>query len=317
MGIIIDAHLHVVPCFCGMRNEMFIHGERYGKLRRGRLGKWRRSAKRGPYRFMPPSFESSTVSPEVALEYMDWVGVEKAVLLQAPMYGDHNEYLSELVCKYPDRFVAFAIVDPREGNLAVEKLEFAAKELGLVGIKLEPPDTPFYLDDTRYEAYWNKVAELNLLVGVDLGWDPPENPYSFQLDRLERVVQKYPNLTFIVLHLGVSELWDLKQDYPFPVLQKTLELKRYPNVWFELSGLQEFAEEEEYPYPRAQKIVEVAVEKVGAERLIWGTDFPGILIFCTYEQCLNLIRNHCNFLSTREKELILGENALKVYRFKE
>ncbi len=318
--VTVDAHVHVYPCISGKRNEMLCTSEFYGKLRRGLKGEWRPGGKRGLIQFAPPSFHPNYVSPEMMLGYMEWANIDKAVLLQAPMYGDHNEYLSEIVKKFSNKFVSYGLVDPRDGEKALKYLNYI-KEMGHVAVKLEVPDIPFWLDDEKYTAFWHTIQELDLICGVDLGWDPESNPYNYQIDRLEKVITKYSNITFIIMHLGVSYLTDLKQQYPFPILQKTLSLEQYHNVWFELSGLQEFCEDEkpprnEYPFPRAQEIVQATVEKVGSEKMIWGSDFPGILPYCSYPQTVNLIKYYCDFLSEKEKKFILGENALKVYRFK-
>ena len=48
---------------------------------------------------------------------------------------------------------------------------------------------------------------------------------------------------------------------------------------------------------------------------LWGSDVPGILCRVTYRQAVDILREHCPFLSSRGKNLILGENALGVYRF--
>jgi len=315
---IVDAHAHVYPFIAGKRNEMLCSGEWYGKIRRGSKGNWRPGGRRGLVQFAPPSFHPNYVSPEMLIEYMKWAGVNRAVLLQAPMYGNHNEFLAEVAKAYGNKFVSYGLADPRHENTGLEELEHV-KSLGHIGIKLEVPDQPFWLDEEKFHPFWKKVQELGLICGIDLGWDPPANPYNFQLERLDNVVRRFPEITFVIMHLGVSYLTDTDQKYPFPILQRTLGLAKYPKVWFELSGLQEFCEDEkpprnDYPFPRAQEIVRATVERVGAERVIWGTDFPGILVYCTYPQTLNLIRYYCDFLSEKDKELILGRNAMRVYK---
>lgn len=314
--MIVDVHMHVIPALYGIRNEMIIHAVPHGKAFRSERGKWRTGWPRDAYRLMPPAFESSTVSPEVVLEYMDWGGVDKAVLMQSAMYGQFNEYLAQVVEKHPDKFVAFAFVDPRKGNEALEELEFVA-DLGLVGVKLEPPDMPFYIDDEKYTSFFEKASDLGMLIAIDLGWNPSDDEYNFQIDGFENLAKRYPDATFLLVHLGVSYLWDPKQKYPYPHLQRSLELAQYPNVWFDLTGLEEFAPEEEYPYPRAQDIVKVTVDAIGVDRLVWGTDFPGILVLSTYPQCVGLIPNNCDFLTAEEKAKIMGENALRLYPFAE
>ena len=53
------------------------------------------------------------------------------------------------------------------------------------------------------------------------------------------------------------------------------------------------------------------VERVGAERLVWGTDMPFQNRFCTYRQSKDWIAkpDYCPFLTDRQRELILGGAA--------
>jgi len=303
---IVDIHMHCIPFFCGFKNgEWIMRSGKYGKVR----------LKKGvEERWMPPSFVNSNTDPEMLIEYMDWVGVDKAVLLQAPCYGDHNEYIAEVLEKYPDKFIAgFAVIDPREDiEKIIARVEYTIGELNFKGVKFEPPDTPFWLDDSKYDLLWEKIIELDCFLALDLGLDK-ESPYSFQLEQLKSVVRKFPSLKLIVLHLGWSKLWDREQKYPFPILQDTLSLAKYSsNVWFGLSSIQEM-EEGEYPYPRTQEIIKAAFETVGSDKLLWGSDFPSILRWCTYKQALDLVKEHCDFLGEKDKRLILGENAIKLF----
>jgi predicted TIM-barrel fold metal-dependent hydrolase len=311
----VDVHVHVIPALNGFRNEMILYGVPYGKAYRSRRGNWRTGWDRGPYRLMPPSFESSTVSPEVLLEYLEWAEVNKAVLMQSAMYGQFNEYLAGVSKKYSDKFVAFAFVDPRAGDKAIEELEYVA-QLGLIGIKLEPPDMPFLIDDPKHEAFFRRASELGLIISIDLGWNPSDDVYNFQIDGFEHLARQLPEAKLVLVHLGVSYLWDLAQTYPYPHLQRSLQLAKYPNVWFELAGLEEFSPGEEYPYPRSRDILKVTVDTIGVDRLMWGSDFPGSLTLSTYKQSVNLIPRNCDFLSKEEKAKIMGGNALAFFPFR-
>ncbi len=303
---IIDVHMHIWPALCGTREgNVTTKGDRYGKVRRvgQRVEQW-----------LPPSFVDTVVSPEVALEYMSIVGVDKAVLLQAPCYGNNNEYIAEVVKKCPDKFVGIALTDPRQSDRGVGPLERAICELGLRGVKFELPDWPFRPDEQQYRTLWRKVIDLDVPVIFDLGWGLTE--YDFQLDAVKRLVTEYPELKVVLAHLGVSRLWDPSQDMSFPVLRETLTLSNLsPNVWFELAALPALCAMEEYPYPRAQRIIRVAYETVGAHRLFWGSDFPTILMSCTYQQSLNLVKKHCGFIKDEDMALILGGNAERFFGF--
>jgi hypothetical protein len=311
---IIDCHMHVFP---------WIHGIRQGKLEeRGEKFGYVRLVGDGINkidRYLPPSFHYTSSEPEVALEYMKDAGVSKAVLLQAPCYGNHNEFLSEVVKQYSDKFIAIALVDPRNPRDAVSKLKIAIKELGLRGVKFEVPDTPFHPEDAQFRIIWDTIPELEIPVVVDLGWG--EGEYYFLLESIRRVLRKFPELKMCLAHLGVSRLWDPEQKYPFPVLQKTLSLaEEFPNVRFDIAGLPNATAfmgkgEEEYPYPRMQEVIKVACEKAGPDRIMWGSDYPSVLLSCTYKQAINIVTEHCDFLSKVEKSKIMAENAKKFFDF--
>src|ERR1051325_11446307 len=49
-----------------------------------------------------------------------------------------NDEVADIVKTYPKQFVAFASVDPWKGKRAVEEIERAVKELGMIGAKFHP-----------------------------------------------------------------------------------------------------------------------------------------------------------------------------------
>jgi predicted TIM-barrel fold metal-dependent hydrolase len=233
--------------------------------------------------------------------------------MQGPCYGDQNAYYAELRDRYPDKFIfAFAFVDPRYPEKALRDLDVAIKSHGLNGIKFEPNHTPFWLDDPDLKPVWDKIAELGIVAAIDLGWNP-HNEYNMQNDQVEKVIVQYPETPFVLLHFGGSDLGNPDQVYPFPALQKTLELRKYPNVYFEAGGLVMMGEEDEYPYERVQDMIRAVWEKVEPERMFWGSDWPYTNQCCTYPQNVDVLRKHCNFLSEEDKSKILGESAMAFY----
>ena len=56
------------------------------------------------------------------------------------------------------------------------------------------------------------------------------------------------------------------------------------------------------------------VDMFGAGKLVWGSDMPNVERFCTYKQSLDYVRRYCDFLTLSEKDLILGDNAARLYR---
>ena len=51
---------------------------------------------------------------------------------------------------------------------------------------------------------------------------------------------------------------------------------------------------------------------IGAERMLWGTDLPGVLCRFTYRQLIDRVADSGIFTKA-ELPLVMGENAKKVY----
>jgi len=73
--------------------------------------------------------------------------------------------------------------------------------------------------------------------------------------------------------------------------------------------------EEEYPYPRVQEVIKVACEKASSDAIMWGSDYPSVLVSCTYKQTVKIVTEHCDFLSKGEKAKIMSENASNFFIF--
>ena len=267
---------------------------------------------------LPPIAERIAFKAEALLAYMDATGVEKAVLLQAPLYGNMNDYVGTTVGKWPDRFAGAIIMNPRARNArkafdrAVSKYEFAAIKLelsestGLCGVY---PD--LVLDGPSYEWIWERAEELRLTVTVDLG---AIGSRSYQTEAVDRLARRYPRLHWVIAHLGQpTSACDTSTEAGTAWRNQVL-LGKLPNVWLDLSSLAARFPKERYPYPSAQAFLRQSVRLIGADKILWGTDAPGMLTLMTYRQMLDLVASEADYLTTTERELILGDNALVAYR---
>src|SRR5436190_2144905 len=165
--MIIDAHVHILDRMKGRIGR----GETRS-LERGMI----RIGEEETFRLMAPMPGETRFPPEVLLECMDWAGVDRAVLLQGPFYGEKNDYLHQAIRQWPDRFIGAAYVDPMAEDAremfrrAVEDLDFRVVKLecsvatGLVGLHPE-----LRLDDPRHGWLWEEAERQRLVVTLDLG----------------------------------------------------------------------------------------------------------------------------------------------------
>jgi predicted TIM-barrel fold metal-dependent hydrolase len=192
----------------------------------------------------------------------------------------------------------------------VNELEFNVIKLelteatGLTGLY---PD--FSLGDAGLNWLWEAANDQGLTVTLDLG---PIGGRSYQTAEVERLVARYPQARWVITHMGQpSPQARLEPDVETAWVRQ-VSLARQTNVWLDLASLASYFPDEDYPYPSVSYFVCKAKELVGAEKLLWGTDAPGLLVHLTYMQMRDLV-NHWDCLSRTEKQLVWGANALAAY----
>jgi predicted TIM-barrel fold metal-dependent hydrolase len=73
----------------------------------------------------------------------------------------------------------------------------------------------------------------------------------------------------------------------------------------------------DYPYRELWPALEQMVERIGADRLMWGTDMPFQNRFCTYQQSRRWIEEYCGFLSAEDVEQVMGGCCARVLGLKD
>ena len=59
----------------------------------------------------------------------------------------------------------------------------------------------------------------------------------------------------------------------------------------------------------AQPLIRELYQKLGASKLLWGSDMPNVERSCTYRQTLTYLTHHCDFISEADLDQIVGGNA--------
>lgn len=298
---IIDAHAHVVQVIAGTGGQ--------GELRPCGGGR-AVYATGNSFRILPPEFGDYDAPPEALLRVMDAHGVEKAVLLQGNYFGFQNLYTAQAAEKYPERFIGAASYDPYSVQAeAIRRHLF--DELGFRIVKFEVssgsglmanhPDLT--LDGPVMEEACRFAASRGLIFVVDIG---KPRSVSWQADALARLIARWPELRFVVCHLLSPQLEDGE------LLRRTLEKLALPNVWFDLAALCLNSRPEEYPYPTARGYVTDAVNIVGEDKLMWGSDMPSSMTRDSYRHFIDFIALHPG-LTEGQKEKLLARNAGRLF----
>jgi predicted TIM-barrel fold metal-dependent hydrolase len=305
--MLIDVHTHIFPCLSGRVAGGATVGLEYGRARMGEY----------EYQFLPPYCREILHTPEMLIAELDSVGIDKAVLLQGPFFGQCNEYVLKAVRKYPHRLVGGAIIDPwapasrqefegiasADGFRAV-KLECSISS-GLLGIHPEAS-----LDSPQIKWLWSEIEKSGLVLVLDLG---SVGSRSYQTDAVKAIAMEYPGLKIVIAHLAQPTQKVESCPELLRLWWQQIDLGKMHNVCFDTASLPAYVIDEGYPYPSAMRYVRMAIERIGPEKIMWGTDVPTFFVHTTYPQMLNHARASLEFLSISDRELVLGKNAEKFF----
>ena len=226
-------------------------------------------------------------------------GVRWTVLIQPRYYLWDNTYLAQAAVDYPDRFVVAGRVDPRVPGAAA-RLRELMQWPGYRGFRLAPNTdlTVRWLDDRDQDALWAEAAATEATIGLLIA--------RAQLPQAAEMATRHPDVTMVIDHLG-------SPDYSDPVsLENLLALAEYPQVYVKVSGYPT-GTGSAYPYRSGHEFIERVYRAFGAERLMWGTDWPVCLARATYQEAFESAWE-LPFFSNADRRWVFGDTARRAWR---
>jgi predicted TIM-barrel fold metal-dependent hydrolase len=265
--------------------------------------------------YMPVGMQEFVAPPELMLANMEIAGVDHTILQTGWGYGAMNDYNAFAQNQYPDKFTALLNVDEARAytDEGMKEFDRAYNKLGLKGVYFALDafaryGFDIYFDDPRYDGFWTKIDNAGLPVFFEISAIPDYDAKSYiaSLVKLHKLMDRFANIRWILVmgppvgFFGGSGQWN------FP--EEVLAAYKHDNLLIEVMFPITWGGKWDYPYPEAQTLIHGMRNLFGSSKLIWGSDAPNVERFCTYKQCLDYMRNYCEFLSPSEKDAILGEN---------
>ncbi len=209
--------------------------------------------------------------------------------------------------KYPDRFCWFSTVKSPEfyPTAAIAKQDL---EDGAVGIKVFPGYLRIPVNHPALLDTFALCAEKNARVLISFEMLKP--PLTLSLpeysDQMDEVLTTFPQVRFCLLHTGCAD--PLTPD--MSVIYRLMD--RYPNLYLSTAFPGEkWDDGTEYPFANYLQRMEKVIKHCGSDRVMWATDWPWFEHVFKYEQGVNAILRHADFLSEFEKENFMGKTAAK------
>jgi len=214
---------------------------------------------------------------------MDRHAIERAVLSPAGEFAAYatdegNAFVASVVRGAPERFTGFATVNPWARAAGIDALRRSHGDYGVAGLVLHPILQGFEANDPLVFPLVEAALALRLVIYVTGG-----APYLAMPYKIADLAGRYPEGRFVMGHAG----WDFHFDVPYC-------LEACPNLWAETSknGLAN---------------LEALSRRFGAERLLFGSDYP----FSSYEGEIEKIKLLPG-LDDAGREAIFSGNARKL-----
>lgn len=242
---------------------------------------------------------------ETLLDQMDRNGVAQAVLVQ--MLGQFdNSYQQACARKYPERFASVVAVDAARTDACSALAALAAQ--GAAGVRLRPDARSPGTDPL---AIWRTAAARGLAVSCVGTAEMFASPELFEL------LETLPDLTLVLEHLGATSR---AGSTDAATRSRVFEAARYHNVYLKVPGLGELVPRPavlpSHRTPLASHVAELdwAIERFGAERLMWGSDFPLVGSREGYANALGWTRSAIVATRPDAEERVFGGTARAVFK---
>lgn len=289
---IIDAHSHL-----WLRQDTSWNGMPIRTLKNGRSFFLTEEVQ-----MVPPFMIDGVNSAEVFLSNMNYAQVGGAVVVQEFIDGIQNDYLAKVKSDYPERFFVFGMCDyfkPGFYDTAASLIDSGFKGIAIPGHRLILSDGRVNLNSPEMMKMFHLMEDKGVILSLCLA----EN--NLQNGEINEVIEECPRLKIAIGHFGMVTA---------PGWEDQIKLALNDNVMIESGGITWLFNKEFYPFNGAVRAIREAIDMVGADKLMWGSDYPRTITAITYKMSYDFILK-TNDLTDREKRLFLGENAEKFYGF--
>ena len=211
-----------------------------------------------------------------------------------------NQWTCDVAKEHPDLipFITVDVAMPPE-QMREEILD-KVKNCGARGMKLHHSFNGIMANDRRLWPAYEVMQELDLPIMCHSGLRPaagaPHPACLTEPKLFADVLSDFPRLRLVLAHIGEG-YWD----------QAKYLAKKFPDVCFDCTAITQ-------GYP-GESILDNAdfislIREVGVERIVFGSEFP-MLGGLRRKALQNIIDMD---LTEEEKRMILGENAMRIYK---
>lgn len=216
----------------------------------------------------------------------------------AKILHQNNLWTISMSKKHPQLIPLISIHPEMEGSILYYLKQYIAS--GAKGIKIHPSVQGFLPDDSRLQSIYEYCNQIEFPIFFHCGLTSEVRINNFSdLEKIMPVIDKYRNIPIILGHMAEGKVNDV-----------LWLAQKFKNVYFDtsiaISGLLCIKRVHDYCWQDDEVVIDV-INKVGADRIIFGSDYP---FGSPKHDAYRLINMS---LSDEYKRLVLGGNAIRIF----
>jgi L-fuconolactonase len=259
----------------------------------------------GQYPWIRPEWRIRRSFPpeELAVE-LNACQLDGCVAVQARQTLEESSWLLELADRCPFIKGVVGWVDLRAPDVEEQLARFAAhpKFVGVRHVLQDEADDDYMLE-RLFQRGISKLRQFDLT--YDLLIFPRQLPAAIQL------ASAHPDQPFVLDHIAKPPIKEGVLD-PWRGLMR--KLAGLPNVCCKVSGLITEADWQGWQPAQFRPYLDVVFEAFGADRVMFGSDWPVALLAGTYQEVFELAREYVRPLGAGTEAKFFGGNAANFYR---
>lgn len=239
---------------------------------------------------------------DALLRAMDEAGVAQALAIQPRVYGYDHGYLLMAALNRTERLRVMPLINVMRPS-ALREIETLATHPAVAGFRVivtGSRGTTAMLDEPATQV-WSRLSEHGQPVGF------LANPQTIPV--IEDIAKHQPDLPIVVDHLASVDAKSWHDWGP-----RLLRMSERRNIYVKLSALGHLSA---LPSPHADMLraVHQLLQCYGAGRLLWGSDWPHVYGYGTYEDSLHALTTALSGATNKELDLILAGTAQSLFGF--
>ncbi|KAI3929640.1 hypothetical protein MKX01_025808 [Papaver californicum] len=262
------------------------------------------------YPYFPGQEPTLPGNVDFLLKSMGEAGVDGALIVQPINHKFDHSLVTSVLKKYPSKFVGCCLANPAEDGSGIKQLEDLILKDGYRAVRFNPYLWPSGQQMTNEvgRALFSKAGEL----GVPVGFMCMKG-LNLHIAEIKELCTDFPSTTIILDHFAFCKPPINEEEKK--VFSALLKLSKFPQVYVKFSALFRISRKS-FPYDDTSQILSQVVSTYGANRVMWGSDFPFVVPECGYigaKEAVSLNADQINLLSS-DLEWIIGRTVMQLFQ---